>query len=1331
MKRFTILLVFLVISSLGFAQPCMDSWHYRIPITIDNTSNINPLVDFQYKITIATDTLIQNGDLKADAGDLRITNAAGIALPFWIVNSTLNTATTEIWVNIDNIPPGSTIDIYMFYGNTLANSVIDGDATFLHYDNFDGTALDFGKWTYCGGGSGGTIPVVAGGEVTFSSSSGQYSHMIKSLQTFSDTITTEMFVNSFNDGPVMLGHSSTSDHGYGMVLEDQAAVDNLRLVSFDPIISGADSCMVLESQTPVNSVVAGGVQGLWSFTWSKPNKQIFSWPNGNEVRNSYLDSSYFSQDKSVVLGSFYNTSSVSVDYIYTRKYSTITPSYSLGIRTELVDVVDISSNTPICVGDTLKLFSPTFAGAVYNWIGPNGYTSTDQNPIIPISDFTHVGQYIATLSAPTGCSVVMDSVWVRLDSVPVAGTLLSDTTVSFALGQGSIKLINTTGNITNWESSNTLNGPWNNINNTSNTLDYNNLIATQYYRAFVESGACGVDTSNIVTITVDESSYGGNITGGNAEKCYGDNSGFLDIINYIGDIIKWQYSSDFGVNWVDISSNSNQISYNNLVDTTWYRVMVKNGVSDSAFSDTAKVYVMPLPVVSFISDSVCLNLANSFTNNSSISVGTIDNYYWNFTDGASSSNKNPQHIFNNHGTYNVYLKAISDKGCVDSVRANVVVHPNPIANFSQLDVCDTTTAIFTNLSTIATGSIKYNIWNYGNGVAVDTSLNGSYLFPTYGNYDVALKVETQFGCTDSTTNTIRILQRAVVNYTSDSVCLNNSISFINTSQTLSDSTVYSWNFGNGAISSDVNPDYVYPTHGTYQVVLQATTFGYCTNTKIDTVVVYPLPMANFTFNNECQYDTVMFNNTSSIFSGSMSYLWNFGDYTTSTDSSIGHYYPVANNYFVKLDAVSEFGCTDDTTIMTEVYPIPKAHFIIANNCRDTLTPIANTTTITSGTFASAWDFGNGDTSLVKSPLYTFPQDGTYSVQLIASSNHNCIDTVTKNVIIHPIPQTNFFADSVCKGTITTLTNTTTINLGYINAYLWNLGNQTNSINTDVTHLYANDGTYTVNLRAISDKGCYKDTSIDIVVYAFPEIDYDFDNECVFNSVQYNNYSSINSGIQTYYWQFGDDSTSVLESPTHVYKKHGFFPIQLTATSDKGCADSLTKIIKIHPLPLVDAGLDTIVSYGYDVLLEGIAPTMHTASWTPAATVVDNTSLITEARPLENTLFTLLVTDQYGCMFSDEVFITVEQDYKVQATNVVTPNGDGKNDTWKIVNANSFDIIHIRIYDIWGLEVYSVDNYQTEWEGVLNLDRLIGGTYYYTISFDESDKTYKGAVTILR
>jgi gliding motility-associated-like protein len=1331
MKRIYLLIALIGVSYIGLAQPCMDAWRFRIPITIDNTQNSNPLVDYQVMFTIATDSLISNGDMKADASDLRFTNSAGVLLPFWIVNNTLQTDTTQIWVNVDNIPPGSTIDIYMFYGNTLANSVMDGDATFLHYDNFDGTALDFGKWTYCGGAAGGTIPVVAGGEVTFASSSGQYSHMIKSLQNFGDTITTEMKVNSFNTGPVILGQMAPSGNGYAMVLQEQGSVDNMRLNSLDPYTGSSDSCLTLVNQTPVQSVTTGSVQGLWSFTWRKPNHQLFAWPNGTQQRNSYIDSSYFHDLKNIVLGSFYNTSSFSVDYIYTRKYSSIPPSYSIGLRTDLVDYVNASTNAPICVGDSLKLFAPPFSGAVYSWIGPNGYNSSDRNPVIAVSDFTHVGEYILTVSAPTGCSVVSDSVVVSLDSIPVAGTLSSDTTVCYGAGIGVLNLENTTGYVVYWQSSNTFNGPWNTITDTNFQLAYDKLLASQHYRVVVENGTCGRDTSNIVSITVDSLSHGGSIQGTNAEVCKGFNTGYLTAIDYVGDIVMWQSSIDSGNTWTPISTTSNEIQYTNLTDSTWYRMMVKNGVCDTAYSEIAKVFVHPIPLVNFTADSVCLGFPTGFTSLSSIQYGTIDNFYWNYDDGASASIKNPIHNFSNYGTYNVQLKIVSNMGCIDSITQPVVVHPKPHAHFSFIDVCDTSKAQFTNLSTIPTGNIEYNIWSYDSNLSGDTALNGGHTYATYGNYDVSLRVVSDYGCMDSLQQTIRVLQRAIVDFIPDSVCLEENIAFINTSQSFQDSTTYSWNFGNGQVSQDKNPIYTYPNHGTYQVVLQASTFGKCIDTKVDTVVIYPLPQASFTFSNECQYDTVSFLNTSTIYSGSFSSLWHFGDSTTSTMDTVNHYYTSPGNYFVSLFLESDFGCVDDTTLMTDVYTIPTANFVVGNVCRDTLTPLNNLSSVASGSYSSVWSFGNGDSAWVKDPLYTFPQDGTFDIRLVVESNNGCIDSITKPVVIHPIPKTYFVADSICLGIHTSFTNLTTINKGYINSYLWNFDDQLLSIDTNPTHLYAHDGSYHVKLRAVSDKGCQKDTLIPIVVYPVPELDFRYDNACVFAEIQFDNYSTINTGFQTYFWQFGDDSTSQLQSPKHTYQRHGFFPVQLSATSNHGCKDSLTQIIEVYPLPLVDAGIDTSVSYGFYVDLLGIAPTAVSVSWTPSLTVVNNNKLVTEARPLENTIFNLEVTDEHGCISSDDVYITVIKDYKLLVSNVVTPNGDGKNDTWKIYNASSFDDIHIKIYNTWGQEVYSADLYKEEWDGVLNLDQLTEGVYYYTITFDGSDRIYKGAVTILK
>lgn len=1323
-KNYLVLLVWLCCGLVAGAQPCMQGWHYRMPVTIDNTTNPNPLVDYQLKLTLATDALIQAGEMKADGGDIRFTNAAGVTLPHWVVNNTLNTSATEIWVNVDNIPPGSNIDIFMFHGNSSANSTMDGDATFLHYDNFDGTALDFGKWTYCGP----SIPVVSNGEVTFSSSSGVNDQNIRSLQDFGVPVTVEMKVNSANNGIGMMGQITATDDGYAMAFENAASVDAMRLVSLN---SGSGSaCLNLQNQSPLNSVPSGALQGLWSFSWSLANEQLLSWPGGSATRSDNFDASAFTANKHAVIGSFANTGSISVDYAYVRKYSPIVPGFSFGSQTELVDEVIATTNAPVCVGDTLKLFAPFYSGAVYDWVGPNSYTSTDQNPIIPVSNFGNVGQYVVTVSAPTGCSAVLDSVDVLLDSVPVAGTLGMDATLCMGQNAGTLELTGTTGNILYWERSVSVVGPWSTITTTADSLDYTDLINTEYFRVIVEYGSCGRDTSNLATLTIDDPSEGGHIIG-SANACYGWNNGNLSLIDRVGDIEKWQYSTDDGVSWTDIATVNPQITYTNLTDTTWYRVQVKNGVCDSMYSDTAVITIQPLPVVDFGANSACLGHPTTFSNQSTIPNGTNDTYTWDFGDGNGSPNLNPIHTFSTPGSHSILLEAISDMGCVDSIRHNITVLPAPSVSFSFQDVCDTSTVMFTNTSTVSPGTIQLNIWDYGDGSPRDSVLNGSYRYPAFGAYDVMLYAVTDSGCIDSAEQTVRVLQRAVVDLAVDSVCLMQSIAFDNLSSSFEDSTVYNWSFGNGDFSSQREPNYTYPGHGTFEVVLQATTFGQCVNTAVDTVVIHPLPHADFSFENVCRYDPANFDNFSTIPYGTVNYNWTFGDSTTGVGDSISHFYNLPGNYFVNLLATSGEGCVDDTTLSVEIFPVPIANFVLADVCRDTMASITNTASISSGSMSFLWNLGDGSMATTTDPNYTYLTDGDYTIQLLATSDEGCLDSISKDITIFSIPETNFSFDPVCFGEPTEFRNETTINTGFVESNLWNLGDQTFSFDEDVIHLYASAGTYDVNLLATSNSGCTYDTTIVVTVNPFPEVDFDFENECAGSPVQFLNRSTLDFGTMTFDWKFGNDSVSTQSSPIETYTFHGFFPVQLTASSDQGCIDSLTKVIEIYPLPLLDAGPDTSVSFGFSTQLQGISPAATSVDWSPGLTVANNGELVTDARPLETTTYTLTVTDQFGCENSDDLTIAVINDYKLLIANVVTPNGDGRNDTWKILNSDAFEVLHVKVFDRWGTTVYEADNYTQAWDGTINLDALPEGTYYYLITFDESDQIYKGAVSILR
>lgn len=108
-----------------------ENWLYRksIPVTYTGSEN---LTEYQVLIDgLDTATLVTNKQLQSDCDDLRFTNSTGTTLPYFIVGATCNTTDTEIFVKTDKIP-ASSITIFMYYGNPLANAGHDEVATFSY-----------------------------------------------------------------------------------------------------------------------------------------------------------------------------------------------------------------------------------------------------------------------------------------------------------------------------------------------------------------------------------------------------------------------------------------------------------------------------------------------------------------------------------------------------------------------------------------------------------------------------------------------------------------------------------------------------------------------------------------------------------------------------------------------------------------------------------------------------------------------------------------------------------------------------------------------------------------------------------------------------------------------------------------------------------------------------------------------------------------------------------------------------------------------------------------------------------------------------------------------
>lgn len=116
-------------------------WKYRVPVTISNTLNANTLSDYQVLVTLNTQTLISQGKMRADCGDIRVTDNNGSQLSYWVEPNTCNTATTKIWVKVPKIPGSGTTTIYVYYGNLTATSQSNGLATFVDFDDFSTNTL--------------------------------------------------------------------------------------------------------------------------------------------------------------------------------------------------------------------------------------------------------------------------------------------------------------------------------------------------------------------------------------------------------------------------------------------------------------------------------------------------------------------------------------------------------------------------------------------------------------------------------------------------------------------------------------------------------------------------------------------------------------------------------------------------------------------------------------------------------------------------------------------------------------------------------------------------------------------------------------------------------------------------------------------------------------------------------------------------------------------------------------------------------------------------------------------------------------------------------------
>jgi gliding motility-associated-like protein len=199
-------------------------------------------------------------------------------------------------------------------------------------------------------------------------------------------------------------------------------------------------------------------------------------------------------------------------------------------------------------------------------------------------------------------------------------------------------------------------------------------------------------------------------------------------------------------------------------------VMTEDGNACPFVDDLLTIRVHPIPHVTVTPDDPngCNPHAVTFNTvfNNKVNPATAT-YAWDFGDGATGLVQNPVHSYTKEGVSNVSLKVTSDRGCDSSVGLQVEVYPNPQADFTPNPNNYTTAALprfkFINQSIVSNVLGSYldkHEWDFGDPNSnTDTSTEHSPMFYYPGdtaNYQVWLKVTTNYGCTDSTMRLVRI-----------------------------------------------------------------------------------------------------------------------------------------------------------------------------------------------------------------------------------------------------------------------------------------------------------------------------------------------------------------------------------------------------------------------------------------------------------------------------------------------------------------------------------------------------------------------------------------------
>jgi PKD repeat protein len=655
------------------------------------------------------------------------------------------------------------------------------------------------------------------------------------------------------------------------------------------------------------------------------------------------------------------------------------------------------------------------------------------------------------------------------------------------------------------------------------------------------------------------------------------------------------YAWDFGD-----GTSSNGITVNHVYDQPGrYRVILTTtnsaGLSASADHDI-RIEGQPTAIINAPSQGQVGQPITFYGSSSNTNGNDVVSFAWNFGDGAYANGQTVSHVYAQPGSFVVTLTVTNNRGLSDTATQTIYISqvsqpPTAVIRAPNQGTAGQSITFDGTGSNPGSGQIVSFAWTFGDG----TAANGPVVTHVYaqpGTYTVSLNVTNSSNLSAQATQTIYINQAAqpptAVIKAPGQGTAGQSITFDGTGSNPGSGQIvsFAWNFGDGTNANGPVVSHVYAQAGNYIVALNVTNNSNLSGQTTQSITINRAaqpPMAVINAPGQgAEGQPVSFDGTQSV-AGSgqiVKYDWNFGDGATGSGATVSHVYAKAGNYTVTLNVTNSSNLSAQAThaITINQAAQPPTAVINAPNQGTEGRPFSfdgSGSTPGSGQIVSfAWNFGDGATGSGATVSHIYAKPGNYTVSLKVTNSGNQTATAELTIYINPPAQPpTAVINARGQGTegqpVSFDGSSSTPGSGQIVKYDWSFGDGATGSGRQVTHTYAQAGSFTVMLTVTNSDNRTASATHAIQVGGGeqkpPRAVINAPNQGqVGRSIAFDGSRSTAGGqITGYAWDFGDGATGNGATASHAYANAGSYTVSLTVTSSTGQTASATHTIRIE------------------------------------------------------------------------------------------------------------------------------------------------------------------------